>query len=167
MTNPTTTYLAIGVNLARMDEMGRLKGWEAFGQFDFHIRGVALSTDYHAELDTNQPAGPGTRRLVFKVTSTPSRPKETRMTDMTALENGTGPDTMWSLNGTADRVAAKVADENQTAARFDGHTRLGVLIAAVAELAAESDPAAVAARLDRVDEVTSAWRAVLGADADR
>ena len=161
MTNPTTTYLAIGVNLARMDEMGRLKGWEAFGQFDFHIRGVALSTDYHAELDTNQPTGPGTRRLVFKVTSSPSRTKGDPMTDMTALENGTGPDTMWSLNGTADRVATKVADENQTAARFDGLTRLGALIGDVAVLAAKANPADIDAALVQVITRASTWRAAL------
>ena len=161
MTNPTTTYLAIGVNLARMDEMGRLKGWEAFGQFDFHIRGVALSTDYHAELDTNQPTGPGTRRLVFKVTSTPSRTKGDPMTDMTALENGTGPDTMWSLNGTADRVATKVAEDNQNDVRFDGHTRLGALIEDVAVLAVQTDPAALDAALAKVIADARAWRAVL------
>ena len=85
MTNPTnpahpttireTTYLDVYVNLARMDEMGRLMGWEAFGFFHFDVLGVARWTDYCAELDSNQPVSPSTHRLVFKVTSTPPRPR--------------------------------------------------------------------------------------------
>ena len=83
------------------------------------------------------------------------------MTDMTALENGTGPDTMWSLNGTADRVATKVADENQNDARFNGLTRLGALIGDVAVLAAKANPADIDAALVQVITRASTWRAAL------
>ena len=83
------------------------------------------------------------------------------MTDMTALENGTGPDTMWSLNGTADRVANKVAEDNLAAARFNGLTRLDLLIGDVAVLAVQTDPAALDAALAKVIADARAWRAVL------